>query len=288
MSPILRPFAFFASFVFCAALSPAQTAAGNAARVPGTENDPVMIVLKLDDVRTGATGWFNADRWSRVSSLMRERNIRYSLGLIANSLEIAKPPLFTWLEEVKADGLAEVWFHGWDHEVHEVNGTKYSELVGRDYADVRKRFDDSQALAIAKLGAPLAVYGPPGGGKGAHIDETSLRALAETPHMRGILYPTPLDDAGRALEAGGKITVLDRVWEINIERPLFVPSLEQLQRHFPARAAQRRYFVLQGHPGQWDDARWAEFVKIIDYLSSQNVRFVTPSELIDELTAKKS
>ncbi|HEY9250723.1 MAG TPA: DUF2334 domain-containing protein, partial [Rariglobus sp.] len=261
---------------------------GNAARIPGTENDPVMIVLKLDDVRTGANGGFNTARWSRVSSLMHERKIKYSLGLITKALSNDKSPLYTWLDEVKASGLAEVWFHGWDHGVREVEGVKYSEFSGRDYNDVKKRFDDSQALATAKLGAPLAVFGPPGGGQNTHIDTTALRVLAETPHMRGILYPVPLDDAGRALEAGGKITVLDRDWEINIEHPLFAPNLERLKRNFPTRSASRRYLVLQGHPAQWDDPRWDEFVRIIDYLSEQKIRFVTPSELIDTLTSAKS
>ena len=36
---------------------------------------------------------------------------------------------------------------------------------------------------------------------------------------------------------------------------------------------------MQGHPASWDDTRWENFVKIIEYLEKEGVRFVTPSEL---------
>ena len=40
----------------------------------------------------------------------------------------------------------------------------------------------------------------------------------------------------------------------------------------------RDCFVLQGHPNQWDDARFAEFVKLVEYLQAQGVTFTTPYE----------
>ena len=36
--------------------------------------------------------------------------------------------------------------------------------------------------------------------------------------------------------------------------------------------------VLQDHPDQWDDKRWAGFTEIIAFLKSKNVIFMTPSE----------
>ena len=37
----------------------------------------------------------------------------------------------------------------------------------------------------------------------------------------------------------------------------------------------------------WDDKRWENFVKIVEFLESEKVCFVTPSELVGILTEKK-
>ncbi|AHF90547.1 polysaccharide deacetylase [Opitutaceae bacterium TAV5] len=247
---------------------------------------PVMIVLKLDDLQTNQSGWLS-DRWRRVSAFAQERGIRYSLGVIVNSFESPKPAYQKWLDEVKASGLAEFWFHAWDHKTWtDAEGVERPEFFGRDYSEQTKRFADAQAQAVARLGVPFSVFGPPGGGKPPSLDATTLRVLSEDPHMRGILYPTPLDDAGRALEAAGKITVLDRVWKVNIEQPLFRPNAQKFIEGYRQYAPKRRYFIIQGHPNKWDDARWEEFVKIVDFLTAEKAVFVTPGELIAALEKK--
>ncbi|MDR1284361.1 MAG: hypothetical protein LBK99_26640 [Opitutaceae bacterium] len=285
---LLRLTAALPALLFLAALPlRSQPAANNADRRPGAAADePVMVVLKLDDLRTSPSGWLS-ERWRRLASFAQERRLRYSIGVIASSLEGAKPPYRKWLDGVKASGLAEFWCHAWDHKTWtDTEGVERPEFCGRDYDEQKKRLADAQAQAVAVLGAPFAVFGPPGGGKSSTFDATTLRVISDDPHMRGILYPKPLDDAGRALEAAGKITVLDRVWRINIERPLFLPNSTYLAANWKAAAAKRRYVILQGHPNHWDDARWAEFVKIVDFLAAENVRFVTPSELIATLAGK--
>ena len=79
------------------------------------------------------------------------------------------------------------------------------------------------------------------------------------------------------MEAAGKVTVLDRVADVNLERKVGEPDfnwfLEGYLKH-----PDREYFVLQGHPNTWDDVKFAEVLKIIDYLIQQHAVFMTPTE----------
>ncbi len=239
----------------------------------------IPVVLKLDDVRTNDSGWLS-ERWRRVGTLAREKKVKVSLGVIADSLENAKTDYISWLIGMHDSGYAELWFHGYDHAVwKDAAGEDRCEFFGRPYQDQLDRFVRSQNLIQKKLNLTFSTFGPGGGGKGAGQDAATAQAMSDAPGMKVWLYPSPIDDAGRQLAAKGKITILDRVWAVNIEQPLFVPNFEKFVAGYNKHAAGRRYFVVQGHPGKWDDARWAEFVKIIDYLVRHNIPTVTPSEL---------
>ncbi len=245
----------------------------------------VPIVIKLDDVRTNASGWLS-ERWRRVGKLAVERKIKVSLGVIADSLEGDKPAYFDWLHEMQASGQVEFWFHGYDHAEHVIGDKKAAEFTGRSYEEQKERFVRSQELALARLGVPFKTYGPPGGGNLYPSDEdldVTARVLSEDPVMSVWLYPQPMDARGKDLTAAGKITVLERVWKVNIEQPLFVPNFEKFVSGYNQYAAKRRYFVIQGHPNKWDDARWAEFVKIVDYITEHKIPTVTPGELAPTL-----
>lgn len=265
-------------FAASAPFAPAQTPA-----VP-----VVPVVLKLDDVRTNDSGYLSA-RWRRVGDFARERRIKVSLGVIANSLDGAKPDYVKWLHEMQDSGLVEFWFHGYDHGVRPVGDKKAAEFTARPYEEQKAIFAKSQALALAKIGAPFRAYGAPGGGNlhpSAEDTDATARVLSEDPAMRVWLYPKPHDELSRALSASGKIVVLDRVWQVNIEQPLFVPDSAKFIDGYNKHAAGRRYLVVQGHPNKWDDARWAEFVKIIDYLQAHQIPTVFPSELAATLSAQ--
>ncbi len=236
---------------------------------------PLTVVLKFDDlkqIRGNVHG-----TWKRLADLLAERNIKGSFGIICDTLEDAHPAYVKWINEQRDTGRIEMWFHGWDHGVHQIDGTGYNEFNRRSYDEQKKRFDDSQRLAMAKLGFAFTTYGPPGGVGSASFDENTVRVMQDDPHMKVWLYPKPLDDAGKSLVAAGKVTVLDRVWEVNLEGAVGVPDCQRLINGL-ARYPDRPYFVLQGHPSMWGGDRWDEFVKIVDFLVSQNAVFVTPTE----------
>jgi len=248
----------------------------------------VPVVLKLDDVRTNNSGYLSA-RWRRLGDFARERKIKIALGVIANSLETPKPDYVNWLHGLQSSGLVEFWFHGYDHGVRPVDGKQAAEFTARSYEEQKAIFEKSQALAVATIGVPFRTYGPPGGGNlspSADDLEATARVLVEDPAMKVWLYPKPHDKLSRELASAGKVVVLDRVWAVNIEQPLFVPNAEKFIAGYKQHAAKRRYFVIQGHPNKWDDARWAEFVKIVDYLQANGIPTVLPSELAATLSAQ--
>lgn len=250
------------------------------AQTPAPEH-LVPVVFKLDDVRTNDSGHLS-ERWRRLLPLVREKKIKLSLGVIANSLESAKPAYISWLRDMHDTGLVEFWFHGYDHGVRAVGDKDAAEFTALTYEEQKDRFIKSQILAQDKLGFTFQTYGPPGGGKlspsDADLDATA-RVLTADPSMKVWLYPSPMDARGQALTDAGKITVLDRVWAVNIEHPLFVPNPEKFIAGYNKYAAKRRYFILQGHANKWDDARWAEFLKIIDYVIQNKIPTLTPTEL---------
>ena len=114
-----------------------------------------------------------------------------------------------------------------------VDGTTYNEFNHRDYEDQKHRFEQGQALAQEKLGFAFETFGPPGGVGTPSFDATTARVMADDPHMKVWLYPTPIDAVGKELEKGGKVTILDRVWEVNFETQVGLPNFEKVRGGLP-------------------------------------------------------
>jgi peptidoglycan/xylan/chitin deacetylase (PgdA/CDA1 family) len=238
---------------------------------------PAIIVLKLDDVKQ--VGKTVHPRWQRMADYLEKRKIKSGFGVICQTLETASPEYVQWITSRRDRGLIEFWFHGWDHAVHEEGGVKYNEFKHRSYEQQSERLARSQKLAKQKLGFAFETFGPPGGvGNGSH-DQATLRVMVDDADLHVMLYPQPLDAAGReAIErAGGKFVILDRVWAVGLEGAVGVPNFARFLRGYAANP-DRAYFTLQGHPAMWDDARFAEFEKIVDFLVERKAVFMTPTE----------
>lgn len=260
--------------------APGKTPAPTTAVLPSLPNPLLPVVLKVDDLVSTHEGGV-PERWKRITDLAIDRKIKLSIGVIANSLEGDKPAYFTWIKGLQQTGLFEFWFHGYDHRVRKENGKDYIEFAGQPYEEQKRRFDLSQQLAVEKLGIPFRTFGPPGGGNVSQSDadlDATVRVMAEDPEMKFWLYPKPIDERGSRLQAAGKVRILDRVWAVNIENPLFVPNAAKFIEGYAKNAGGRSFYIAQGHPAQWDDARWAEFVKLVDFLQENHIPVVTPTE----------
>jgi hypothetical protein len=237
---------------------------------------PPIVILKFDDFRP-IEGKVNGLEL-KLADFLKARGIRSGIGMHCDKIAEAPPEFAEWVKARHAEGHIEFWFHGWDGGVWDGNGKKNNEFFGRTYEEQWDRFSRAQAVAKEKFGFPFQTFGPPGGGQTPSFDENTIKVMAADPAMKAFLYPQPMDAPGKALDAGGKVAVLDRVWAVNTEAAVGRPDFQKFLEGY-AKNPEREYFVLQGHPMHWGDAaRWNEFVKIIDFLQKQNAVFMTPTE----------
>lgn len=244
---------------------------------PPVPRDPPAVVLKLDDLATDAAGGV-PPAWKRLTDFALERKLKISVGVITRSLATATSAYLDYIKDLRQTGLVEFWFHGYDHRQWVENGRKFQEFKGTPYEHQKDHFVRSQALAREKLGFAFTVFGAPFNA----YDNTTLRVLAEDPAISVVLYANP---SARDL-LPGKV-VLDRVGDVNIEAPLFVPDAAKFIAGYLRHAEVRRFYVIQGHPDQWDDARWSQFVKLVDYLQHNHIPVVTAAELAASLASPK-
>ncbi|CAM3049340.1 carbohydrate binding domain-containing protein [Rariglobus hedericola] len=224
---------------------------------------PSAIVVKLDDLadRRGKVH----DRWKRVTDFAHERKIKIDLGIVANSLEGEKAEYFQWIKDQRATGRVGFWWHGWDHAEWKEGEKRMFEFGGTSYEHQKKHLDDSQRLAREKLGFPFVAFGAPFN----VADATTVRVLGEDKDMRVWMYGPP--------DATADKIVLGRAFAVSIEQPTFVANYpEFIEGYAHNRGA--GYFVIQGHPMQWNDERYENFTRIMDFLIGQKAEFVFAEE----------
>jgi peptidoglycan/xylan/chitin deacetylase (PgdA/CDA1 family) len=205
------------------------------------------------------------DRWQRVVDFAHERGIKIDLGVVANSLEGDKPAYFQWIKDQRATGRVGFWWHGWDHAEWKEGEKRLFEFGGTSYEHQRKHLEDSQRLAREKLGFPFVAFGAPFN----VTDATTVRVLGEDKELRVWMYGPP--------DATADKIVLGRAFAVNIEQPTFVANYpEFIEGYAHNRGA--GYFVIQGHPMQWNDERFDHFTRIIDFLIGQRAEFVFAEE----------
>lgn len=243
---------------------------------PTLPPNPPAIVLKLDDL--AADGGDVPKAWKRLTDFALERRLKITIGVITQSLATARPAYIDYIKGLHHTGLVEFWFHGHDHKRWTENGREFQEFKGTPYDQQKDHFVRSQALAREKLGFAFTAFGAPFNG----YDDATLRVLAEDPSINVFLFGRPADQS----RLTGKV-VLERVSDVNIESPLFVPDANAFIAGYLRHAEGRRYYVIQGHPAQWDDARWAEFVKLVDYLQENRIPVLTAAELAASLARPK-
>jgi peptidoglycan/xylan/chitin deacetylase (PgdA/CDA1 family) len=271
------------------ALAQEKSDTGNSPSLPPRAKPPI-IILKLDDLSQKEGTLLPG--FVQMEKILSERNIKGSFGLIcavtwkgAQSLEESGEEYLNWVKKLHASGQIEIWFHGWDHAGHTVDGELYSEFNGRTFDEQKARFDRAQKLAQEKLGFTFKTFGPGGTkSKHPHSNDDTARVVATDPHIH-IYFKDPKSEAEQKIAAEGKVTFLHRVPGVSIERAVGEPDFNWFLKGY-AQKPDTECFVLQGHPNTWDDAKFAEVTKIIDFLIAQNAVFMTPSEYVATLEKK--
>jgi peptidoglycan/xylan/chitin deacetylase (PgdA/CDA1 family) len=289
--PILAFFFFLLCVMFPTPQACAQekSEAGIIQSLPPRAKPPI-IILKLDDLsqKEGTI----LPGFVKMEQILSERNIKGSFGLIcavtwkgAQSLEESGEEYINWVKKLHNSGQIEIWFHGWDHAGHTVDGELYSEFNSRTFEEQKARFDRAQKLAEEKLGFTFKTFGP-GGTKSKHpsTNDDTARVVAADPHIH-IYFKNPKGEVEEKMAADGKVTFLHRVPGVSIERAVGEPDFNAFLTNY-AKHPNVDYFILQGHPNTWDDAKFAEVVKIIDFLIAQKAVFMKPSEYVATLRKK--
>ncbi|CAN5496860.1 hypothetical protein BH09VER1_BH09VER1_42980 [soil metagenome] len=231
---------------------------------PYRGKSPPKIVLKLDDFGASHGGVHN--KWLKVAEFAKARKIKITFGIIANRMTEECPEFVKWTKAEHDAGRIEFWLHGWDHGERKEGTKRIMEFSGESLHYQKKHLADANALAREKLGFSFVSFGAPFNG----TDENTVRALDEDPDIKVWIYGDPDHPGGK--------TVLERCGSVSIESPTLIPNYgDFLEGYAHNRGA--KYFVMQGHPAGWNDERWEQFVKIVDFLIAQKAEFVFASEL---------
>ncbi len=226
--------------------------------------DSQIILLKLDDViapRVSSTPV--SPRWMKTAEFLRTQNIKGAFGIITESLEKDNAAYFQWIKDTQKAGLIEFWMHGY----HLKKAGEPGEFEHGTAAEQRAILEKGARLAKEKLGFDLPAFGPHWSGTTEATDE----AMEAVPSITIWLYGPKKPKHFTRLS-------IERV--MALENPTFVPDAVKFKSFYEAKAATREVLVLQGHPEQWDDKRWAGFVEIIEFLKLKQVVFMTPSQYL--------
>ncbi|HOF18162.1 MAG TPA: hypothetical protein PK082_04575 [Phycisphaerae bacterium] len=225
-----------------------------------------VVILKADDLtRAGASRNPVSARWQAFADFIESRKIKASIGIIGYALEEDHPDFFEWIKTRDKKGVIEFWNHGYKYRVKQDDP---AEFHGRSVEEQAESLRRTQKLAKEKLGIELKAFGPHWSG----TDENTVKAIQSIPEIK-IWFFGPKD-----LE-GGKPFVLNRY--MNLEYPTFVPDFEQFRKRFDSWGRKFPYLALQGHPNQWNEERFAQFAKIVDYLKDKGCVFMTASEYVE-------
>ena len=230
-----------------------------------------IILLKLDDIVANprTTGGPVSARLQRAVDYLTVNHIPGSLGIICESLEKDNPAYFQWIKDIHQAGLIEFWMHGY----HMKKAIERGEFDHGTFEEQKAILEKSDRLAKEKLGFTLTAFGP----HWTTTTDATDQALESVPDIQIWLYGPKKPKYFTRLS-------IERV--MALENPTFVPDPVKFKATYDKSAANLEVLLLQGHPDQWDDKRWAGFLEIIDFLKSKNVVFMTPTEYLKSTQVK--
>ena len=219
-----------------------------------------VVLLKADDMAFAGSGIIAA-QWHRFFEFVKSKNIKAGIGIIGYSLFEGNADYLTLLDSLQSSGYFELFNHGFTHNsgINDSGGTYY-EFCNTPYEIQSKHMIASQNLARAKLNITLHAFGAPAD----RIDANTLRVVDESDDINVWFNGNP----------NSKKVIL-KEFGCHIETPAFYPSYQKfIQNYDPNRA----WYLFDLHPNIWDEQRFNEFKKIIEYLIQNNVTFIMPDE----------
>ncbi len=229
-----------------------------------------IVLLKLDDVTAASP------RWRRTAEFLAQEGVKANFGVIGQALEKEDPALKEWVTALHKSGRIEFWNHGYatPFQKDEAKGIR-GEFLGNSFENQLQALKRTQELGRLRFGITFAAFGPHSSG----MDDNTFRALAEIPEIKAVFSP----GMPRVATAGSVFMIQRR---IELEKPIFNPNPDAVRERFEQIAKTVDYLSFQGHPNQWDDAKFANFQQAVRYLKEQGCRFMTVSEFLAQPNKK--
>ena len=224
-----------------------------------------VVILKLDDViSSDEQGGPVSVRWRRAADYVEKNNLKAAFGVICYSLDADNPAYFEWIKERQKRGRIEFWLHGYHNRNAEEKTGEFDQGTAAEHQAILEK---CERLARQRLGFEFAAFGAHWSG----TTEETEKAVQAVPEIKIWLCGPKESKFYKRLSVP---------WTIAMEDPIFVPDPEKFKAAYEKSGAAEPVLCLQGHADQWDDERWAGFVKIVEFLKSKGCRFMTPSEYL--------
>lgn len=225
------------------------------------------IILKADDMTFDPVNII-PPRWKKYIEYVETKRMKATIGIIGSSLEKGNQQYYDQIKEIDRNGSIEFWNHGYNHVLNAINknGTKWSEFQNTTVEYQLNELKKTQDIVKEKTGITLKAFGAPGN---AFDDNTGV-ALDMIPEIKMWIFGN---------RSSKKFAFIYK----SMENSKLQPDFEQFLKGYDKDA---EIIVYQMHPKAWNDESFAVFVKCIDYLESNNVRFITMSDYQHILSKK--
>ncbi|MFO0957814.1 MAG: polysaccharide deacetylase family protein [Isosphaeraceae bacterium] len=220
---------------------------------------PPVVLLKLDDLMR------ITPRWQRVVDFLEAEGLKANFGIINSALEVEDPKFNAWVKRLDEKGTIEFWHHGYDAKYPHDDAHK-GEFEGSGLDLQRKALKRGQELAKLRFGKEYTSFGPHYSG----TDADTFAALEGIPGIQVVWFYAPRPPARTSK------LIIERRMEL--EQPIFQPNPAFVKERYEAVGRKKDYIAIQGHPDQWDDARFANFQEAVRFLKGRGCRFVTVGE----------
>ncbi|MCK5136784.1 MAG: glycoside hydrolase family 88 protein [Bacteroidales bacterium] len=226
------------------------------------EGEKADVIIKVDDLRYDSKNVI-PERWGHFVTYMEQKQVPAAIGLICESLEQGAPGYADWIIQKQETGLFEFWNHGYDHSRGTEDGQPYWEFRNRSRELQKEHLLHSQELAREHLGFELVTFGAPYN----QSDQATAEILEEISEIEHWLFPP-----SRVTTSKNR---LERIPEVNIEYPVHNPSAYHFWNNYYF-YSDRDLLIVQGHPNSWDQRRFKEFERIINYMKELEVEVILP------------
>ena len=255
------PVLFFIISFFLFTHSPNVIKAQSA--VGGPEANRQVIIFKFDDLRESSQFAFQ-----RTADIIIQKECKAGFGIVGNSCEGngEKEAYFNRIKNFNNSGRIEIWAHGYDHFM---KGDTLTEFRNMPYQHQYDHFKKTLDLVYEKCGIIMRTFGTPGN----KSDSTTNIVINQFPQIEVYLFPFFSDSTNKQFLLTSRVDMEQGVGNINSE--YFV-------KNYNARAG-RPYMVLQGHPAVWKEEGFDALTRIIEFLKTREVTFMTPYEYCEFL-----